>query len=1690
MSDQFENKLDFSVLFSEIENWTFNYDNHHKALKTDELTKLLVKVSLKMEAKSLAGASGDDKKTTRSAIIFLMSNKSYFSIQDFLNVLDLSSIAFSELMMACHTSCFQNLINEVKRIDENIKHKKSMMNDSRVKQAQEHVNMASNNNSSSPAANFYGSNIPSYYSSNSSNSSNNQSEHYEEQETVMNVKNLPNNAFASRSNNPGNDPNTSGSKEIWKAINSLATSTENIKLSGKAIGKLPPVFNAVKHGTYRSYSQTEFAQWAEAQRLNQKDRTVFFCHAFEKKIHKDYVHRLSRNEHDNPAFERVEHLLEIVIRDLQISEESMRELKQKFESFRVDIKKSLDEEFIRVYNLREAAYPTENEFSRVDFSKYQFIYGLDINNLMHNTISNQSHNPTWKQCTGFFGISTILREIEHTFNRRKAKPHLTSNGPTNPPTKQTDMEVDNLEIMGRFRNFLNNIGSRGRGRGRGKSPSSKSLSERECRIPSCKKVFKPRLPYHSCCSGTCAEAWKEMKKSQANNNIDKTSNKEMNNYQGGGESNSLEEDLQVSKKKYIFSGLAHITPTHIYKPLSNNPSVVDDALYDTGASVTVCTEELLERLELKDKIEYKNDDEPILGADKTPMEGCIGSLELEIAIEDTLKRFTDTFVQRFLVFKNLNHDLILGRDAMRSGTRMVVTWHDLEIILIDPTINMIKQINAQKRDKIRVANNIKRMQVLKSLQEPTSSSKVSVIPKIDNSQPPVQNSQDKVKVDSQNYSFRAPGLVLNGEKFEKYQDIVEKMTCNFMEQAQSYDDSEDTDDSALKDVITTGGFDGLLEKNNITVTDTKMVKTKKGSFKVGAQLSEKTTKKFIKFINEFRGKVFDTTELGEMKIEAHPELKSGAKKHSGPPRYMPLNPFMQKEAKVLVEKMVKLGVLVETTKIANSTIFIVQKASGKWRLICDLRRFNETLEDYVVHLPSPYELINRICENKLFSYFDYPEAYFNMPLSQESIKDNPIVASVSGLQTNFQYMRLPQGMKTSTSVFINALGVIYQPIQDFTFNFLDDCVIGSSESEDDHFEKFVKFVNITNDAGLKLSPAKSAYFCKDISFLNYTISDGHWALSEKQKATINALNADKLTKEKRESMAAFLQHYNRFTTGVAHAARKIRDCSMPEQQVSSILENVKRKLLDSPALKSANFKDPLHIYCDASDLDVAGVIYQKSKEGKFNLVTCFSKKLPKSMINKSIYSKELWCLQQICLTFRYLFIGDHKKIFYCDNKAALAAERSRAPSLNCLFEYIKTTFSNVVFKYVETKKNPSDIFTRQIKSADEGAAPEANNVASRTRARVTATMSEALKNKILKVHANAGCISANKILLTLQGIGYNNLKLKDVESALTACDLCKDVRNHIRPRRSAPGITISKEDSCQSSIYIDHKMVLTGARRDRILENNEDPNFTLDDEKQSILTVFEPVSSLVAFYPVSSYSTDEVKRALRIWMSTNGPPENVISDNAASFTALKPWLEKFDSKLHTTSVYHPQSNLSERAHAEFERCLKVYDTRCNEYKFENWEDHLAQAVVTTNALRHSKFKISPFEVFKNRIQSNILPLKFYPVPMEQKLLSEKFNSKVDVVVSSSLKVILPVFRKGQEVKVMFPDQEPRFGVVTATKDYNTRMAVRVKFGNERSVSVAKNFICIPKNSQADDSPVLPDPDQTENDQVNDQTPQA
>ena len=261
------------------------------------------------------------------------------------------------------------------------------------------------------------------------------------------------------------------------------------------------------------------------------------------------------------------------------------------------------------------------------------------------------------------------------------------------------------------------------------------------------------------------------------------------------------------------------------------------------------------------------------------------------------------------------------------------------------------------------------------------------------------------------------------------------------------------------------------------------------------------------------------------------------------------------------------------------------------------------------------------------------------------------------------------------------------------------------------------------------------------------------------------------------------------------------------------------------------------------------------------------------------------------------------------------------------------------------------------------------------------------------------------------------------------------------------------------------------ARKARIHSKSHDPSYSPNNNKSSILTVLEPVSGLTAAFPVNSYDINEVKAVLRLVFQLHGPVKTVVADNAPSFTALKSWLhENFETKLCATSVYHPSSNLSERPHLEFEKNMAIYDEKTDKYNFEDWEDKLANGVITANSLKHQVYKMCPYEVHKNRFLKSIEPASFHEVGMEHRILSEKCSKKVENLLESKLKTVGPKFKRGQVVKVAFPQQPIRFGVVTSYKDAAHKSSVLVSFKKAKAVGVNKNFICVPRFKTAPSNP--------------------
>ena len=83
--------------------------------------------------------------------------------------------------------------------------------------------------------------------------------------------------------------------------------------------------------------------------------------------------------------------------------------------------------------------------------------------------------------------------------------------------------------------------------------------------------------------------------------------------------------------------------------------------------------------------------------------------------------------------------------------------------------------------------------------------------------------------------------------------------------------------------------------------------------------------------------------------------------------------------------------------------------------------------------------------------------------------------------------------------------------------------------------------------------------------------------------------------------------------------------------------------------------------------------------------------------------------------------------------------------------------------------------------------------------------------------------------------------------------------------------------------------------------------------------------------------------------------------------------------------------------------------------------------------------------YKNRNQIAIDPVKSQVSPTEKLLHQKKFSKKVEKVLNSRLKIKSRVFKLNESVKVMFPKQRPKYGLIQSTDDSEFKTSVKIKF---------------------------------------------
>jgi hypothetical protein len=123
---------------------------------------------------------------------------------------------------------------------------------------------------------------------------------------------------------------------------------------------------------------------------------------------------------------------------------------------------------------------------------------------------------------------------------------------------------------------------------------------------------------------------------------------------------------------------------------------------------------------------------------------------------------------------------------------------------------------------------------------------------------------------------------------------------------------------------------------------------------------------------------------------------------------------------------------------------------GTVRFISDFRRINEELKRKSYPIPKIAKMLQELENFAYAASLDLNMGYYTIRLHPDSKKLCTIVTPFG----KYQYLRLPMGISCSPDIFLEKMSDLMHHL-DFVRTYLDDLLVISSGTVDDHLEKNV-----------------------------------------------------------------------------------------------------------------------------------------------------------------------------------------------------------------------------------------------------------------------------------------------------------------------------------------------------------------------------------------------------------------------------------------------------------------------------------------------------------------------------------------------------------------------------------------------------------------------------------------------------------
>jgi len=375
--------------------------------------------------------------------------------------------------------------------------------------------------------------------------------------------------------------------------------------------------------------------------------------------------------------------------------------------------------------------------------------------------------------------------------------------------------------------------------------------------------------------------------------------------------------------------------------------------------------------------------------------------------------------------------------------------------------------------------------------------------------------------------------------------------------------------------------------------------------------------------------------------------------------------------KTLTELLGKGFIRVSNSPAAAPVLF-VKKPGGGLRFCVDYRALNAISRKDRYPLPLIRETLSQISQAKWYTKLDVIAAFNKIRIAH----GHEWLTAFNTRFGLFEWLVTPFGLAGAPSTFQRFVNMTLREFQDFVTAYVDDILIFTDGSREEHEQKVERVLQRLEEAGLHLDIDKCEFSVRSTKYLGFIISvdEGVKMDPDKVKAILEWERPGSVKGVR--SFLGFANFYRSFIKDYSTIIAPLTALTRLDAQgkrfaltshALAAFEYLKRAFVTAPCLLAYDPDRDTVIECDASGMATGGVLMQYDDNGVLRPVAFMSKKMSPAEVNYEIYDKEMlaiircveeWDAQIVSLR-HFTIRTDHRNLAYFKEVQKLSERQVR-----------------------------------------------------------------------------------------------------------------------------------------------------------------------------------------------------------------------------------------------------------------------------------------------------------------------------------------------------------------------------------------------------------------------------------------------